>query len=94
VPSGSFTGAWSRRVRNVVAPLAALPAGLADRRLGGVYLAAYRGLWEGFARSLLDGALLEPTVTDGLRSLDIALAAIRSADEGRAVRLPRREPAG
>jgi predicted dehydrogenase len=94
VPSGSFAGAWSRRIRDALAPLAALPTALAERRLGGVYLAAYRGLWEAFARCLLDGAPAEPTIDDGTRSLEIALAAIRSADERRAVRIAPRAPAG
>ncbi len=86
-PAGSFAGGASRRVRDALAPLAALPAALAARRLGGVYLESYRGLWDAVARTLLDGVPGAPTLDDGTRSLAIALAAIQSADEGRAVRI-------
>ena len=85
--SGSFAGAPASRLGAAFDGVAAIPRALADRRLGGVYLASYVGLWSALARTLADGVPAVATLDDGRRALAIALAALRSAREGRSVRV-------
>ena len=85
--SGAFAGALASRIDAAVGAVAALPRTLADRRLGGVYLASYVGLWQAVARTVWDGVPAVATLDDGRRALAIALAALRSAREGRSVRV-------
>jgi predicted dehydrogenase len=85
--SGAFAGALASRIDAVRGAVAAVPRALADRRLGGTYLASYAGLWHAIGRTLVDGVPAVATLDDGRRALAIALAALRSAREGRSVRV-------
>jgi myo-inositol 2-dehydrogenase/D-chiro-inositol 1-dehydrogenase len=85
--SGAFEGGLASRVDAAIGAVAAAPRALADRRLGGVYLASYVGLWDAVARTLGDGVPAVATLDAGRRALAIALAAVRSAREGRSVRV-------
>ncbi len=85
--SGSFAGSLGGRLRDGMGRIGALGRALAARADGGVYLASYRGLWDAVVRTVLDGTGEAATLDDGRRSLAIALAAIRSADEGSRIRL-------
>jgi len=85
--SGSFAGSLAERVRDGVRALAAVPRALALRRAGGVYLASYHGLWEALTGALRGETRAVASLDDGRRSLAVALAVIRSADERRTIRL-------
>lgn len=85
--SGAFAGGLGSRVVAAAGVVAALPRALVERRLGGVYLASYVGLWQAVVRRLAGEAPAAATLEDGRRALAIALAALRSAREGRRVRV-------
>jgi len=87
VPSGSYEGHPVRRLGRFIEALSGLPAALRAYRHGGVFLESFRSLWHHFVEGMLATTAIEPTLEDGRRSLQVALAAVRSADSGRAVRV-------
>ncbi len=82
-----------RRLGRLAGALGRLPHALRAMQHGGVFLESFRSLWQHFVHGALDGTPLAPNLEDGRRSLQVALAAVHSADHGRAVRVadaPRR----
>ncbi|HEX8119953.1 MAG TPA: Gfo/Idh/MocA family oxidoreductase [Solirubrobacteraceae bacterium] len=82
---GGGESAPATRGRALASTLRALPRGLAELRRGGVFARSYVEQWEDFAAAVRSGRPASPDFADGLRALEIALAAARSADEGRPV---------
>ena len=85
--SGTFPGDARTRLASFGRAVKSIPALIEARRAGGVYLESYRWQWQHFIEAILDGRALSPTIQDSRRALAIALAAIESADGGRAVRI-------
>jgi myo-inositol 2-dehydrogenase/D-chiro-inositol 1-dehydrogenase len=87
VPTGAYEGHPVRRLGRFVQALGGLPTALRASRHGGIFLESFRSLWQHFVGGILATNPVEPTLEDGRRSLQVALAAVRSADSGRAVRV-------
>ncbi len=75
------------RLADVGESLHALRRGFGARRWGGVFLSMFREQWRSFLGAVENGDSVTPTLQDGVRSLEIALAAVAAADSGRAVTL-------
>ena len=73
-----------RRMRNFVEEL---PGGIAGMRTGSDYMASYRAEWMHFRDAVSWGANVECTLEDGRRSLEVVLAAAKSATSGAPVRI-------
>lgn len=82
-PPGSLGG----RVRRSAALLGKAPEIVGALRRGGVFRASFAAMWEHFAAAIADGAAVECTLDDGLRSLQVALAVVQSASSGQPVHL-------
>ncbi len=87
VPSGAYDGHPVRRLRRFAEALGQFPTALRASRNGGVFLDAFRSLWQYFVEGIHNGTAIAPDLEDGRRSLQVAFAAVRSADSGRAVRV-------
>lgn len=95
VPSGAYDGHPVRRLGRLARAVGGLPQALRALRHGGVFLESFRSLWRHFVEGMAGTTAIAPTLEDGRRSLQVALAAVRAADTGRAVRVtdaPRRLP--
>jgi myo-inositol 2-dehydrogenase / D-chiro-inositol 1-dehydrogenase len=93
IPAGVFEGHLVRRLRRFVEALGAAAPAVRASRQGGVFLASFRSLWQHFVEAIRHDTAVAPDLEDGRRSLQVALAAVRSADSGRVVRVndaPRR----
>jgi predicted dehydrogenase len=80
-------GAVRTRAQALLRTARTLPAGLDAARRGGEALLAYEAEWRHFAQSIERGGGLESTLEDGVRALEIALAAVESATTGERVTL-------
>jgi predicted dehydrogenase len=87
VPSGAYEGHPLRRLGRFVDGVGALPAALRASRYGGVFLESFRSLWQHFIEGIGSGTQVAPTLEDGRRSLQVALATVRAADSGAVVRV-------
>ena len=87
VPTGAYEGHPGRRLGRFVQALGGVPAGLRASRHGGVFLESFRSLWQDFVSGIHADTAVEPTLEDGRRSLQVALAAVQSAQSGSAVRV-------
>ena len=86
---GGGESAPGTRGRAVARALRGLPRGVAEMRRGGAFARSYVEQWRDFAAAVRSGATVAPDLVDGLRSVEISLAAARSADEGQPVALAR-----
>jgi predicted dehydrogenase len=86
-PVGSAPGGVLGRLRSSTAALRELPAALAVARRGGDFLESYRLEWAHFLRAVRGEETLESTLDDGVRALELLLAAGESARTGRTVKL-------
>jgi len=88
-PRGIPIGDLRHRLRGLVTTLCQLPAGLSASRRGGDYADSYRREWRHVVDVVRRGSAVECTIDDGLRALDIMLAAGESAASGQAVPIVR-----
>jgi predicted dehydrogenase len=85
VPSSRYPGDVRVRLARLATTVGGLPRALRPIAQGGDYRMSYGRQWEGFLTSLRAGSPPDATLEDGLRALEIALAAARSGALGRAV---------
>lgn len=86
-PAGTAPGMIGRRRTALKNFLAELPGGLAGMRSGGDYFGSYRAEWLHFRDVIRNGAAVECALEDGRRSLEVVLAAAKSASIGAPVKL-------
>lgn len=84
-PAHVYPGTLRTRLQAMSRPWRHLLTAWRDNRLGGTYQASYHHMWRHFVESLATGAKPGCTAADGVESLRVALAAIESADSGRAI---------
>lgn len=87
VPTDIYEGHPARRLGRFVRALGGLPTAFQAARHGGVFLESFRSMWVHFIEAIRNGTPVAPSLEDGRRSLEVALAAVRSADSGRAERV-------
>ena len=87
IPAGAAPSEPRVRMRRMRNFMRELPGGLAGMRSGSDYMASYRGEWIHFRDAILTGAPVECTLEDGHRSLEVVLAAAKSATCGAPVRI-------
>jgi UDP-N-acetylglucosamine 3-dehydrogenase len=80
-------GGW-RRIRPLFARLAQLPAALQAARGGGDFRMSYVREWESIVAALTRGDPMPASIHDGRQAAAVLQAALRSAEEGRAVAPP------
>ncbi len=90
-PIEKVSGDPWERVRHLVAGLPRLPHALwqALPRNGGIFYECYPAQWQHFADCILSNRPIETTLEDGGKAVQIAAAAIESAEYNRPVRLER-----
>ena len=86
-PVSSGPGGLRDRAGDSAATLRALPGALAVARRGGDFLESYRLEWEHFLAAIAGETQLESTLDDGIRALELLLAAAESARTGRTVKV-------
>ncbi len=87
VSSSSFPGDVRTRLRQMVHTLKELPHGALRMRRGGDFLAPYQAEWRHFIDAIQRDALVECTLEDGRRALQVALAAGESVSLGQPVKV-------
>jgi predicted dehydrogenase len=87
IPTGVYEGHPVRRLRRFVEALGRVAPAVRASRQGGVFLASIRSLWQHFVEAIRNDTAVAPDLEDGRRSLQVALAAVRSADTGQVVRV-------
>lgn len=87
IPLHSHGGDIKQRLRNLTTFLRSLPKGILQLHYGGDYQASFRDLWIHFLSCILNDKPVDCPLEDGRRSLQVALAAVRSASSGRPVRI-------
>jgi predicted dehydrogenase len=94
--SSEYQGGVRNRARKGLGLLAGAPATVAGLRTGGVWLEAFRAEWEDFLGAVREDRDPGCPLEEGRAAVEIALAAVASADRARPVRVsdaPRRLPA-
>jgi predicted dehydrogenase len=86
-PASAFPGDLGARARRVRAAVAQLPRGLRTLPRGGEFALSYGRQWERFLAAVRDGEPLLCPLDNGLKALQVALAAIASDARGRTVRV-------
>lgn len=84
-PLFSRPGGVRTRLRQLLHTLKELPGGLWNQRRGGDYLGSYREQWRHFCNVIRHDSPIRCTVADGRAALQVALAAVASAEEARPV---------
>ncbi len=87
IPYGSSSASASVRLQSLAFALGRLPARWRQSRQGGAHLAPYVRQWTAFANGIRNGRMPCASLEDGRAALRVSLAAVRSAEEGRTVRL-------
>ncbi len=87
VPLFRAPGNIGGRLSHFGRSLRQLPRGVRHFRRGGEYYASFIAQWRHFAESIQEAVPLECTLEDGRRAMQIALAALKSASTGQAVRV-------
>jgi myo-inositol 2-dehydrogenase / D-chiro-inositol 1-dehydrogenase len=82
---GEIPGAPRARVRRAGTALAQLAGGVGALRGGGYFALSYGEQWRRFAQAIQEGTPPAAGIHDGREALLITLAALRAADDGRAV---------
>jgi predicted dehydrogenase len=88
IPLGSYAGNVKSRLKRTTGFLKGLPAGIKQARWGGDYQTSYRAMWQHFLDAIHNDTIVECTLEDGRRSLQVALAAVESASTGKTVYVP------
>jgi predicted dehydrogenase len=86
-PSSAFPGDVRVRARRLREAIVQLPSGVRGLRQGGEYPLSYRRQWEAFLAAVRDGGPVLCSLQDGQKTLQVALAALSSAAQGRTVRV-------
>ena len=84
---GTHEGDIGHRLRHLYDAAMRLPEVLWTAPAGGVFLNSFRQQWRHFLDCIRYDRPVHPDLTDGRRSLAIALAAVRAADSGRTMQL-------
>jgi predicted dehydrogenase len=87
VSSSSLPGDIGIRLRQMIHTLKELPHGALRMRQGGDFSASYQGEWRHLLDVIRHDAVVECTLEDGRRALQVARAAIESASLGHSVRV-------
>jgi predicted dehydrogenase len=80
-----FGGDLGQRLRGAVSAAAALPAFARSLRHGGVYVESYAAQWRHFVDAVSVGAAADPGLEDGIRNVEVLLAALESLASGQPV---------
>lgn len=88
-----FSGDLRQRLRELARAVTKLPLLVGDARRGGAFVESYAAEWRHFLEQAAAGQPAEPGLEDGVRNLEIVLAAVESAGSGRPVRIAAREVA-
>lgn len=86
-PAGTAPGQVGPRWGALKNFLGELPGGVSGMRTGGDYFGSYRAEWLHFGDVIRRGATVECSLEDGRRSLEVVLAAAKSASTGAPVKL-------
>lgn len=78
----TYPGDSIDRLKRGARALLKLPALVADARNGGGFQATFAACWRSFGRAIQTGAPVGCTLEDGLRALEVALAAVVSTRSG------------
>jgi predicted dehydrogenase len=84
-PVSTSPGDIGERAKGLVRTVRALPRGLAARRTGGEFVESYANEWRQFAAASRGEEAPRATLEDGLRALEVLLAANEAARSGRTV---------
>jgi predicted dehydrogenase len=87
---GGFEGDARHRARALLRTASAVPGLIRRLRATGDYVGSFAAEWRHFLACAADGRPAEPGLEDGVRNLELLLAALESSASGRSVRL---EPA-
>jgi len=87
IPLHSCAGDLQNRLSNMAQFFKALPQRISQGRYGGDYNASFRAQWQHFIECIQRDTPVECTLEDGRRALQVALAAVQSANTGRAVKV-------
>lgn len=82
--SSTYPGDYVDRLKRGWKAVRALPVMVEEVRNGGSFQATFAGCWQGFAESVRTGAEPGCTLEDGLKALEVALAARASIGSGKA----------
>jgi predicted dehydrogenase len=82
LPVDRHDSAVGTRARSLLAAARAMPRALVRLPRGGVFANSYAAQWTRFAAAVRGAAPATPTLDDGRRALEIALAATASAAQG------------
>jgi predicted dehydrogenase len=85
-------GAPRSRLRRMIAATKQLATNLAEIRRGGVFDATYEAEWRHFIATIRDDGTPACSLDDGLRALQIVLAAAQSASTGEPVKVAQASP--
>jgi myo-inositol 2-dehydrogenase / D-chiro-inositol 1-dehydrogenase len=85
-------GAPRTRLRRMIASTKQLAMNLAEIRRGGVFDATYEAEWRHFITAIQDDGTPACSLSDGLRALEIVLAAAESASIGKPVKVAQASP--
>jgi myo-inositol 2-dehydrogenase/D-chiro-inositol 1-dehydrogenase len=86
-PFSSLPGDIGTRLRRIAHTLKELPQGLVNLSRGGDFVASYRAEWRHFIDSVQQDRLVECTLEDGRRAIQMVLAAVESASLGQPVKV-------
>jgi predicted dehydrogenase len=92
--TGSLPGSPSSRLRRAAGILSDATGSARAIRRGGDFLLTYEDEWRRFAEIIRNDLPAEPSVAEGRAALEVALAAVASADSGAPVRLARSDVPG
>jgi predicted dehydrogenase len=90
-PTGGNPASLMARARRIPEVLRALPTGMRNLWTGGDFRSSYRHQWSHFLDALRTDGPVGCTLEDGRAALQTALAAVKSATEGRSVRIKQAE---
>ena len=86
-PILSLPGTISSRMKKVINTLRDLPKAVSSIRNGGEFIASYRAEWQHFIHAIRNNAQVECTLEDGMRAVQVVLAATQSASLGKPVKV-------
>jgi len=86
-PLYSCSGDVRNRLGNIARFFKELPQGILQTRYGGDYVATFQNQWKHFINCIRRDIPVECTLEDGRAALQVALATVKSASEGRTVKV-------